>query len=132
MFSNEDSECDFWMEITSNHKIILKTSIYLLESINFNGLLRIDFKGGHKNPEEIIPTVPEYLRSYMGLWINIDEPHLHVYVEGYRPLAWAIPLKYTNFQIKELNNITDLSDLITNFAKEINLSSRLNIQQSIF
>ena len=45
LHSHEDSEYNFWIEITTNQKIILKTSIHHLESNSYIGLLRIDYKG---------------------------------------------------------------------------------------
>lgn len=56
---------------------------------------------------------------------------MHVFVEGYPPLCWAIPLKDTDFEVKEISDLADLTNLILNFAKEINLVSKLHIQQAI-
>lgn len=56
---------------------------------------------------------------------------MHIYVEGYKPLAWAIPLTEIDFPIKEINQSSDLSDLIFNFARRINLKSIINIQHAI-
>ena len=132
LHSNQDAEYNFWVEITSNQKILLKTSIHHSESNSNIGLLRIDYKGGHKNPSIIKNTLPKYLEPYADKWFDPDEPHMHVYVEGYRgPLDWAIPLTDTDFPIKEINAPSDLSNLIVNFARSINLKSKINIQQSI-
>lgn len=131
LISYEDSTYQFWIEITTNQKILLKTSIHHLESNSFIGLLRIDFKGGHKNPADIQETLPDYLHPYADKWFEPNQPHLHVYVEGYKPLAWAIPLNATNFPTKTISHPSDISDLITNFAKEVNVISRLNIQHAI-
>lgn len=87
LISNQDSDCAFWIEITTNQKIILKTSIHHLESNSHIGLLRIDFKGGHHNPENIKDTLPEFLKRYADKWFQPTEPHMHIYVEGYKPLA---------------------------------------------
>ena len=129
--SNQDSDCAFWIEITTNQKIILKTSIHHLESNSHIGLLRIDFKGGHHNPENIKDTLPEFLKPYADKWFQPTEPHMHIYVEGYKPLAWAIPLTEIDFEPKEINQSSDLSDLIFNFAKRINLKSIINIQHAL-
>lgn len=131
LLSHEDTEHQFWVEITSNQKIILKTSIHHLESNSFIGLLRIDFKGGHHNPPTIKNTLPEYLHPYADKWFEPTEAHMHVFVEGYKPLAWAIPLAVTDFPIKDISNTSDLNDLIVNFAKKINLTSKINLQQAI-
>ncbi|WP_185783020.1 DUF6978 family protein [Croceivirga lutea] len=131
LISHQDSERNFWVEMTSNQKIILKTSIHHLESNTYVGLLRIDFKGTHQNPSGIKDTLPEYLKPYAGKWFEPNDHHMHVFVEGYKPLAWAIPLADIDFPIKEINDASDLSDLITNFAGLINLKSQINIQQAI-
>lgn len=131
LISHQDPDYSFWMEITSNQKIILKTSIHHLESNSFVGLLRIDFKGGHHNPTEIKNNLPNYLKPYTNKWFEPTEPHMHIFVEGYKPLAWAVPLADTDFPTKVIMNQSDLNDLIINFAKRINLSSVINIQQAI-
>jgi len=131
LISHQDPDYNFWMEITSNQKLILKTSIHHLESNSFVGLLRVDFKGGHHNPIEIKNTLPNYLKPYADKWFDPTEPHMHIFVEGYKPLAWAIPLADTDFPTKDISDQSDLNNLIINFAKRINLSSTINIQQAI-
>ena len=131
LISHEDSEHQFRLEITSNQKIILKTSIHHLESNSFIGLLRIDFKGGHHNPPTIKSTLPDFLHQYADKWFGPTEPHIHIFVEGYKPLAWALPLEDTDFPTKDISDPSDLSELIVNFAKKINLNSQINIQQAI-
>lgn len=131
LISHQDTDCNFWVEITTNQKIILKTSIHHLESNSYIGLLRIDIKGGHHNPSNIEPTLPDFLKPYADKWFEPNESHMHIYVEGYKPLSWAIPLTDTDFPIKEINEPSDLSDLIFNFARKINLKSIINIQQAI-
>lgn len=131
LISHQDPDYNFWVEITTNQKIILKTSIHHLESNSFIGLLRIDYRGGHHNPENIENTLPEYLKPYTDKWFEPTEPHIHIYVEGYKPLAWAMPLVDDDFPIKEIIQSSDLSDLIINFARRINLKSLINIQHAI-
>lgn len=132
LISPIDNDYKFWMEITSNTKINFKTSIHHLESESFVGLLRIDFKGRHQNPIEIKSTLPENLKKYAGKWFDLNEPHMHIFVEGYKPLVWAIPLSDTDFEPKEIKDVNDISDLICSFASRINLKSNLLIQQAIF
>ncbi len=110
LFSPEDNDYKFWLEITSNKKIILKTSLHHLESNSFIGLLRIDFKGRHINPPIADKNVPLEIGKYVGKRFEIDEPHMHIYVEGYKPLVWAIPLSKTDFGLKEIKEYGDLSE----------------------
>ncbi len=131
LISHQDSDYQFWVEITTNQKIILKTSIHHLESNSYIGLLRVDFKGAHNNPTDILPTLPSFLAPYADKWFEPTEPHMHIYVEGYKPLAWAIPLADIDFPVKDITHHSDLSDLIFNFARKINLKSLINIQQAI-
>lgn len=131
LISHEDSDYQFWVEITTNQKIILKTSIHHLESNSYVGLLRIDYKGSHHNPTNILPTLPDFLVPYADKWFEPNESHMHIYVEGYKNLAWAIPLDDIDFPVKDINQPSDLSDLIINFARQINLKSLINIQQAI-
>ncbi|MGK0325537.1 MAG: hypothetical protein ACJA1D_000878 [Polaribacter sp.] len=131
LISHQDSDYEFWLEITTNQKIILKTSIHHMESNSFIGLLRIDYKGGHHNPAIVKSTLPSFLEAFADKWFEPTEPHMHIYVEGYKPLAWAIPLIDIDFPIKEILQPSDLSELIINFARKINLKSLLNIQQAI-
>lgn len=103
-----------------------------MESNLFIGLLRIDFKGGHKNPSIITETVPEFLKPFADKWLDPSEPHMHVFVENYKPLVWAIPLSKSDFPVKELKDPSDVSNLILNFGKKVNLISKINIQNAIF
>lgn len=131
LISHQDNDYNFWVEITSNQKIILKTSIHHLETNSFIGLLRIDYKGGHHNPSVVKDTLPEYLKKYADKWFSPDEPHMHIYVEGYKPLAWAVPLIETDFPLKQITEQGNIYDLVINFAKKINLNSKINLQQAI-
>lgn len=130
LISPEDSEYKFLLQITKSQKISFKVSIHHLESNTFIGLLRIDYKGTHQNPVNVESTLPTYLKPYAGKWFEPTEAHIHVYVEGYKPLAWAIPLMGIEFKIKEIKQPSDLEDLLTNFAEEINLKlpANANIQ----
>ncbi|HCA06928.1 hypothetical protein [Chryseobacterium sp.] len=131
-FSTDDEDQKFLVELTSNEKILLKTSIHHQENNTFVGLLRIDFKGSHMNPDHELNTLPNYLKPYIGKHFSPDEPHVHLYIEGYRPLAWAIPLDNYDFKIKSLNDKQDISDLLLKFGEKINVVSPLNINTSLF
>jgi len=128
LYSPNDKEYKFRLDISSNRKIILKASLHHMESNSHTGLLRIDFKGRHTNPISVNQNVPPKLAKYAGKQFKIDEPHMHIYVHGFRALAWALPLSETNFETKEFKEHGDLSELICSFAKEINLTSKFEIQ----
>lgn len=125
-----EPEYEFLFEITSNRKITFKISFHNQENNSREGLIRVDYKGGHKNPETITDLVPEIAKPYVGYFFQ-NEPHIHLHVEGFRDLAWAVPLKEYNFPVLDINNTDDFSNAISAFAKEINLVSPLTIQNAI-
>jgi hypothetical protein len=92
--------------------------------------MRVDYKGGHKNPEGINVYVPEIVKPYVGYFFQ-NEPHIHVYVEGFRDLAWAVPLSVYNFPVLDVANTDDFSSAIRAFAKEINIVTPFEIQNML-
>ena len=126
----DEPEYNFLFEITSHKKITFKISLHNQEDNTKEGLMRVDYKGGHKNPEGVNAFVPDFIIPYAGYFF-VNEPHIHVYVEGFKDLAWAVPLKEFNFPVLDINNADDFNDAINAFAKEINIVTPLNIQTAI-
>jgi hypothetical protein len=88
------------------------------------GLLRVDFNGRHRNPETITDKLPEVFKPYAGQWI--EESHIHYFVEGYKPLAWALPLTADEtFAIKTFNDISTIGEVLNEFGRKINLKTEL-------
>jgi hypothetical protein len=54
-------------------------------------------------------------------------------VDGYRPLAWAIPLEWDDFPVKALNGREDYTKTLNAFFQKINLKTniRYNHQMKI-
>ncbi len=52
---------------------------------------------------------------------------IHFVVEGYQPLAWAIPLTADAFPIKDIRSVMEISDALSAFFKRINVQTQLNI-----
>lgn len=130
--SPDDEDQKFLIELTSNAKILLKTSLHHQENNTYIGLLRIDFRGSHMNPDHELSTLPSYLKPYLGKHFSPEEPHVHLYIEGYKPLAWAIPLSEYDFEVQSLNDKQDIIELVLKFGEKINVISRLNINTSLF
>ncbi len=86
-------------------------------------MLRVDFNGRHLNPMGIIPTLPEIFRPFAGQWLDNYACHIHYVVNGYKPLAWAIPLELDEFPVKELNSREDYSQTLSAFFQKINLKT---------
>ncbi len=126
----EEPEYEFLFEITSNRKITFKITFHNQENNTKEGLIRIDYKGGHKNPESLNDYVPEFVKPFVGHYFQ-NESHVHIYVEGFKDLAWAVPLSSYHFPILNIENMEDFGEALKAFAKEINIVSSLNIQTAI-
>lgn len=130
LINQDEPEYEFLFEITSNRKISFKITFHNQENNTKEGLIRIDYKGGHKNPETLNDYVPEFVKPYLGHYFQ-NESHVHIYVEGFKDLAWAVPLTEFNFPIINIDNMDDFGQALNAFAKEINIVSLLNIQTAI-
>ena len=131
ILNNEDEpEYTFLFEITSNKKISFKISLHNQENNTKEGLMRVDYKGGHRNPEGINSFVPDFVKPYAGYFFQ-NEAHIHIYVEGYKDLAWAVPLTEYNFPVLDVTNTDDFSSAINAFAKEINIITPFIIQNAL-
>jgi hypothetical protein len=126
----DEPEYNFLFEVTSHRKITFKISLHNQEDNTKEGLIRVDYKGGHKNPEGINAFVPEIVKPYVGYYFQ-NEPHIHVYVEGFKDLAWAVPLSVYNFPVLDVNNTDDFRSAINAFAKEINIVTPFVIQNAL-
>ena len=123
-----DDEWKFLFEIYRSKKIRFKISLHHQESITNMGLLRVDYTANHVNPETINEYVPDFLHQYAGLRF-IHQPHIHFFVEKYKSLAWAMPLKdYQGFDVKEIKSIHDIPTALRSFAKAINLVDELTFK----
>lgn len=128
LYSPDDDEWKFSVQIFSNKKIIFRISVHHLEENSKEGLLRVDFKAGHRNPETVNSFVPDFLKPYTGKWFQ-NESHIHLFVESYKNLAWAIPLKdYEDFPVKGIESYSDFSDALICFSRKINLLSYFTFQ----
>jgi hypothetical protein len=126
-----DKDVSFFIDIKQSSKKILKITLHFQEDNANILLLRVDFNGRHLNPESINDKVPDEFKQFAGKWI--EESHIHYYVEGYKPLAWAIPLSNDDsFAVKEFNDVNDVGIIIQEFGKRINLQTRIKtIIQSV-
>lgn len=126
MASKEDDEFSFFLEIFQSVKKQLKISLHFQEDDASIGLLRVDFNSRHKNPELANDNIPEIFKSYAGKWI--ENSHIHYFIEGYKPLTWAIPLSDDKtFPIKDFTDSSQIGNIIQEFGKKINLKTQLII-----
>ena len=64
------------------------------------GLFRVDYNSGHNNPSELTDKVPQKFHPFVGKHFSINEHHVHYHVEGYKSLAWALPIAEDSFPAK--------------------------------
>lgn len=129
LLSEQDGEFSFLWEIKQSGKNRIAISFHYQEDIGKTGLLRIDYNRGHKNPQTINDNVPEKFKPYVGA--EFFENHIHYHVQGYKSLAWAIPLIDDDFAIKEIDDNSDynttFANVIKHFADVINLKTEITI-----
>ncbi|GAB6013225.1 DUF6978 family protein [Viscerimonas tarda] len=126
--SEIDNEFTFLWQIEQGSKDSLRISLHLQEDDSKIGLLRIDYNRGHTNPQTINEYTPEKFHPYAG--IQLVQSHIHYYIQGYQPLAWAIPLTDDEFEIKEIdeNNFNaTFANIIRLFAKAISVETVITI-----
>ena len=126
MVSKADDEFSFFLEITQSSKKNLKLTLHFQEKDASIGLLRVDFNGRHPNPEIANDKVPDIFKPFAGQWL--EESHIHYFIEGYKPLSWAIPLKADNtFSVKDFTDASELGNIFRVFGNKINLQTVLEI-----
>ena len=131
LVSEKDDEFTFLFQIEQSKKNSIRISFHHQENDSNVGLLRVDFNGGHKNPENINSFLPDRFHPYAGKYFANHEHHIHYHIQGYRSLAWAIPLTDDAFAIKEINDDSSFNntfaEIIRLFAKTINLETTIQI-----
>lgn len=135
LVSEKDDEFTFLLEIQQSKKNSIRISFHHQENDSKTGLLRVDYNSGHKNPEDITEFLPEKFHPYAGKYFENHEHHIHYHVQGYRTLAWAIPLTADEFGIKELNAGSNFNntfaDIIKLFAQTINIETNILVNAQL-
>lgn len=127
----DDLDQNLLVDIKESEKKSFKISLHHQDNSTQNGLLRVDYNGRHLNPVDIIQTVPEIFRPFAGKWLDDYAGHIHYVVDGYKPLAWAIPLELDDFPVKELNGREDYTRTLNAFFQKINLKTAITFNQQM-
>lgn len=127
----DDLDQNLLIDIKESDKKSLKISLHHQDNSTQNGLLRIDYNGRHLNPVDIIQTVPEIFRPFAGQWLDDYAGHIHYVVDGYKPLAWAIPLELDDFPVKEINGREDYIQTLNAFFQKINLKTTITFNHQM-
>lgn len=131
LYTPEDLDQNLLVDIKESEKKSLKVSLHHQDNNTQYGLLRIDYNGRHFNPVEILPTLDDKFKPFAGQWLDEYVGHIHYIVNGYKPLAWAIPLEYDEFPVKELNNRADYEKTLNAFFQKINLKTNISYNQQM-
>lgn len=126
MASFPELEYSFFLEVYQSAKMQLKLTLHLQEDDISLPLLRIDFGGTHKNPEEPNNNVPAFLIPFKGISFNFNQPHIHYYVQGHGT-DWALPLDNDSFPIKKIITNDDKREAILALTQKINLQTDLEV-----
>lgn len=133
LISEEDDEFTFLLEIRQSQKNTIRLNFHHQENDGKIGLLRVDYNSGHKNPEGINEFLPDKFHPFVGKHFANHEHHIHYHVQGYKTLAWALPLEVDDFKIKEISNNDDFNNtfvqIIKAFAETINIETKLEFNQ---
>ena len=132
LISEEDGEYTFLWEIKQSPKDDIRISLHYQENESKIGLFRVDYNSGHKNPETILVDLPTIFKPYVGKEFTNEESHIHYHVNGYKMLAWAIPIGDSEFKIKDIdeNNVQEnIIHAIKEFAAIINIETEIKINK---
>lgn len=133
IISEENSDYVFLWQIKQSSKLALQVSLHYQENESKIGLLRVDYNRGHKNPDTNNGSLSPMFIPYIGKWFDDSESHVHFHEDGYKPLAWAVPIEDTEIEVKSLGDAfdanTDLAGVLRGFAKIINLETVIQINR---
>ena len=121
---------EFLWKIWQSDKNLLKMSLHHQEEVTKTGLFRVDYNSGHNNPDTITELVPDKFHLFAGKHFSINEHHIHYHVEGYKTLAWALPIENDPFPHKDFSD-QNIVDIIESFSKKINLQTNLVINRGL-
>ncbi len=129
---SDDGQFLFLLEVEQSAKQALKISLHVQDDESKIGLLRIDYRGKHKNPEIVNEYVPNLIKPYAGKLFKYEEHHIHYHVQGYPQLVWAVPLTVDSFSIKEITEFSSLRRAVLEFAELVNLRTKIIIEERLF
>lgn len=128
---SDDGNRIFLLEIRQEKPKRLKISLHFQENSQYEGLLRIDYNGKHKNPANPNQYVPEIAIPYVNSFI--EENHIHFFVQGYKHLAWAVPLSvYNDFGTKDVSDFDSFMCAMHEFCQKINITTQCSIEGRLF
>lgn len=127
-----DQKQEFLLDVKQSEKFSIKLNFQVMDGSNW-GLARLDYNSNHKNPDELSEEVPDIFFGHVGE-LFVRRAHLHYHVEGYPPLAWALPLEETEIKTKDVT-ADDLPqgfiDAFDSFVSYLNIQTKIQINPMV-
>ena len=127
---NKENVYELIWNIWQSDKNHIKMSLHHQDNETKTGLLRIDYNSGHINPIKLTDKVPQKFHPFVGKRFSINEHHVHYHVEGYKSLAWALPIAFDIFPYKDLD-VNNIMEIVKEFGLTINLQTKLLINKKL-
>lgn len=129
----DDDNLTFMWSVKQSKKMSIRMSLHCQQEDSHLGILRIDYNSGHKNPDEAPDYLPEMFKPYIGKEFTMNESHVHFHITGEtQQMLWAIPIQDSEMPIKTFNASTnDIENVIIEFAKLINIKTKIQINKSL-
>ncbi|MBN2683099.1 MAG: hypothetical protein JXR58_11365 [Bacteroidales bacterium] len=128
LISEDEPDYQFLLDVKQGKKNNLKFDLHFQENESITWLLRVDYNGQHQNPEVANEFVPDFIRPYEGMWFEYSDHHIHYFVQGYKQLAWAVPLKSDSFPVKEITDFNSMKNAFIEFIKRVNIVTVFQFQ----
>jgi hypothetical protein len=122
-----EMELDLRVEIQESPKKALKIGFHHQDDTSQHGLLRVDYHSRHRNPADITSAVPQHFQPYAGMFLDNWPGHIHHVVDGYPPLAWAVPLEADTFPVKDIQGMDHVYSAVLAFCKRLNIVTEVKI-----
>lgn len=132
--SEIDNEYTFLIAITQSPKGMIRINLHCQDQDSKIGLVRVDYNSGHFNPINAPQNLPDIFKPYIGKQFGENGHHVHYYIDGYRSLAWAIPIGDTDIRTKDIRKEhinEDLANAIVDFARFINVETEIIINKAL-
>lgn len=133
LISEDEPDFQFLLDVKQGKKNNLKFDLHFQENESITWLLRVDYNGQHKNPEVANEFVPDFIKPFEGKWFDYSDHHIHYFVQGYKQLAWAVPLSKDSFKVKEISDFNSMKNAFLEFTNRVNIATSFQFQsQKLF
>lgn len=122
-----EMELEMRVEIQESPKKALKIGFHHQDDTTQHGVLRVDYHSRHRNPVGITAALPSRFHPYAGIFLDEWPGHIHTVVDGYPPLAWAVPLEADEFPVKDIQDMGNVYSAVLAFCKRLNIATELKI-----